>query len=205
VTAQAGRSDPQDCLVDNSTWARVGHPEVAAVWARALGEDRLVACGPFVMEALYSARDLDELTELREELTAGLRYVDLDGSTWWLAFEAQRRMAAVASQFHRRPFADYLIAAAAHQHGFAVLHYDRDYDLIAQHAGLRFESRWIAPPGSLDDGPPDTLRPLRRAITARLAQFTGPAAEDTYRRVIDLLDEAIARSGGPALPPPSVA
>ncbi len=156
------------------------------------------------MEALYSARDYDELTDLLEELTTGLRYVDLDGSTWRLAFEAQRRMAAVAPQFHRRPFANYLIAAAAHQHGLAVLHYDRDYDLIRQHAGLRFESRWIAPPGNLDDGPADSLRPLRRAITARLAQFTGPAAEDIYRRVIDLLDEAIATGGGPGLPPPSV-
>lgn len=55
------------------------------------------------MEALCSACDVDELTELPEELTTGLRYVDLDGSTWRLAFEAQRRMAAVAPQFHRRP------------------------------------------------------------------------------------------------------
>jgi predicted nucleic acid-binding protein len=204
VTARAGGSGLPDCLVDNSTWARVGHPDVAAVWASALDEDRLVACGAFVMEALYSARDFDELTELLEELTTGLRYVDLDGSTWRLAFGAQRRMAAVAPQFHRRPFADYLIAAAAHQHGLAVLHYDRDYDLIGEHAGLHFDSRWIAPPGSLDDGPADSLRPLGRAITARLAQFTGPAAEDIYRRVIDLLDEAIARDGGPGLPPPSV-
>jgi hypothetical protein len=30
-----------------------------------------------------------------------------------------------------------------------VLHYDRDYDLIAEHSSLEFESRWIADPGSL--------------------------------------------------------
>jgi hypothetical protein len=139
---------------------------------------------------------------LLEELTEGMPYVELDDSTWRLAFEAQRSMAAVAPQFHRRPFADYLVAATAHQRGLGVLHYDRDYDLLAEYAGLRFESRWVAAPGSLEDRPADALWPLRRAITARLAQFSGSAAENIYRRVIDLLDEVIADSGKPTLPPP---
>ncbi len=198
-----GRPDPKGYLVDTSVWARAGHPEVAKAWAQGLRRHELVSCGPLVMEVLYSARDADELSELLEELTEGMPYVDLDHSTWRLAFEAQRRMAAVAPQFHRRPFADYLIAATAHQRGLGVLHYDRDYDLLADHAGLSFESRWVAAPGSLEDRPADALRPLRRAITARLSQFSGPAAEDVYRRVIDLLDEVIADSGKPALPPPS--
>lgn len=200
-----GGLGPNGYLVDTSVWARADHPDVAKAWARGLRRHQLVSCPPLVMEVLYSARDADELSELLEELTEGMPYVDLDHSTWRLAFEAQRRMAAVAPQFHRRPFADYLIAATAHQRGLGVLHYDRDYDLLAEHAGLSFESRWVAAPGSLEDRPADALRPLRRAITARLAQFSGPAAEDVYRRVIDLLDEVIADSGKPALPPPSTA
>jgi predicted nucleic acid-binding protein len=42
---------------------------------------------------------------------------------------------------------DYLIAAAAQETGAAVLHYDRDYDTLAEIMG--FESVWLAPPGSL--------------------------------------------------------
>jgi hypothetical protein len=30
-----------------------------------------------------------------------------------------------------------------------VLHYDSDFDLIAEHTELEFESRWISPRGSL--------------------------------------------------------
>jgi hypothetical protein len=31
-----------------------------------------------------------------------------------------------------------------------VLHYDRDYDTIAQHSSLSFPSVWVAPRGSID-------------------------------------------------------
>jgi predicted nucleic acid-binding protein len=43
---------------------------------------------------------------------------------------------------------DLVIAAAATSAGFGVLHYDGDFDTLAE--VLPFESRWLAPPGSLD-------------------------------------------------------
>lgn len=192
-------------LVDNSVYARLGHPTVATVWCEAQARDELVACGPFVGEALYSARDVAELEQLLEELTLGMRYVGLDDRTWRLAYEAQRRMAAVAPQFHRRPLGDYLVAAAAHQHRLGVLHYDHDFDLLVEHSGLRFESRWVAGPGSLADRGTDALRPLRRAITARLAQLSGAEAASVYAEVVDLLDEALEAEGKPPLPAPDEA
>jgi hypothetical protein len=112
-------------------------------------------------------------------------------------------MAKVAAQFHRRPPVDFLIAALADQHGLGVLHYDRDYDLIAAHGGLRFESRWIAPPGSLGDSAADALRPFRRAVTARLAQFTEVGEQPVFERVIALLDKEIAAAGKQPLRPVS--
>jgi hypothetical protein len=45
------------------------------------------------------------------------------------------------------PYSDLLIAAAAEARGIAVLHYDEDYDRIAQITGQ--EMRWLAPRGSL--------------------------------------------------------
>jgi predicted nucleic acid-binding protein len=45
------------------------------------------------------------------------------------------------------PPVDYLTAASAQALGGAVLHYDRDYDRLAE--VMEFESVWIAPPGSI--------------------------------------------------------
>jgi predicted nucleic acid-binding protein len=42
---------------------------------------------------------------------------------------------------------DLLIAACAEVHGATVLHYDRDFDVIAEVTGQ--PSLWVAPPGSV--------------------------------------------------------
>jgi predicted nucleic acid-binding protein len=48
----------------------------------------------------------------------------------------------------RLPAADYLIAAAAAERGFAVLHYDRHFDLLCHVLGI--DSVLVAPRGVLD-------------------------------------------------------
>lgn len=48
----------------------------------------------------------------------------------------------------RLPAADYMIAAAAAERGFAVLHYDRHFEPLSRVLGI--ESIWIAEPGSID-------------------------------------------------------
>jgi predicted nucleic acid-binding protein len=47
----------------------------------------------------------------------------------------------------RIPIVDYLLAAAAQEIGAAVIHYDRDYDTLAE--VLEFESVWLARAGEL--------------------------------------------------------
>ena len=49
---------------------------------------------------------------------------------------------------HRVRIPDVLIAAAAAERGFAVLHYDHHFDKLA--TVLAFTSQWIATPGSID-------------------------------------------------------
>jgi predicted nucleic acid-binding protein len=51
---------------------------------------------------------------------------------------------------HRLAPMDLLLAACAHHSGHGVLHYDRDYDVIAAHTSLEFASEWVAPAGSID-------------------------------------------------------
>lgn len=60
------------------------------------------------------------------------------------ALDIQRVLAATGQ--HRQPIQDLLVAATALEHGAVVLHYDRDFDLLAAVAGLR--ARWIFPAGT---------------------------------------------------------
>jgi predicted nucleic acid-binding protein len=60
---------------------------------------------------------------------------------------AQRQLARVGH--HRLPPVDLLVAAIADRHGLGVLHYDRDYDLLAEKTDLDVGSVWLAPAGSL--------------------------------------------------------
>jgi len=136
-------------LVDHSVHARAGHPVIAELLAAAALGEQLVACGALAIEALFSARDANELETLHARLTEDMPWVEIDDRVWRLALATQVELGKVTERFHRRPPIDYLIAATAHHHGLGVLHYDHDYDLIAEHSGLEFESRWVAEPGSL--------------------------------------------------------
>ena len=42
-----------------------------------------------------------------------------------------------------------MIAACAHRAEAGVLHYDGDYDILAERTTLEFDSVWLAPPGTL--------------------------------------------------------
>ena len=64
-----------------------------------------------------------------------------------MALQTQHELAAIGH--HRLAPTDVLIAACAHTAGMGVLHYDRDYELLIEHASLKFESEWLAPPGAL--------------------------------------------------------
>lgn len=73
-----------------------------------------------------------------------------DANTWLLAERSQRELARDPAVSHRIGMPDLLLASIASQHGLGVLHYDGDYDLLAEHTSLEFESVWIAPAGSVD-------------------------------------------------------
>jgi hypothetical protein len=44
---------------------------------------------------------------------------------------------------------DLPIAACAHTNGAGVLHYDHDYDVLAELTSLVFDSQWLALAGTL--------------------------------------------------------
>jgi len=117
--------------------------EIVLDW---IGEGRLGACLPFLLEAGFSARTAEE-----HRVTMGrlgqLSQVLIDRDVEHVAQRAQRELAEAGH--HRLSPTDLLIAACAACADGGVLHYDRDYDLILEHTSLRFESVWLAEPGTL--------------------------------------------------------
>lgn len=137
-------------LIDNSAWARLASDRLetdrAEDVARWMREQQLATCLPFLLEAGYSARSGAERDAIMSDL-AQLTRVHIDRDIERIAVRAQRELAAIGH--HRLAPADILIAACAHASGMGVLHYDGDYDVLAQRTSLAFESEWLATPGSL--------------------------------------------------------
>lgn len=134
-------------VADKSAWERVVHPSIRDDWRRALLAGRIATCAVVKMELLYSTRDSAAFDRLEEDLGA-LRDVPIGRSVTQTAIVAMRELAHRAPLYHRVSIPDSLIAAAAQEAGVGVLHYDANYDRLEE--VLEFESRWIAPPGTLD-------------------------------------------------------
>lgn len=133
-------------LLDNSAWARRSHPAARERIACLIEANDAAVCLPFLLEAGYSARTGDDHDRTLADLAQLVR-IGIDSEVEGLALDAQKRLARIGH--HRLPPSDLIIAACAHRSGAGVIHYDRDYDLIAEHTDLSFESVWLAPAGSL--------------------------------------------------------
>lgn len=119
---------------------------VRVPWREAL-EARQLRLTPLIrFELLYGARSGAGFDELADFLSL-LPPVPLSPSILGAAEAAMRALAHKSAGAHRIPFADYCAAAAAEAIGGGVLHYDRDYDKLAE--VLEFESIWLTQPGSL--------------------------------------------------------
>ena len=133
-------------LVDTSAWARAAHTAVRDHWLLALRAGRLCISPAIRLEILLQARGGADFEELAERLSV-LRIAQLTGSTARAAEDAMRMLAHRSHGSHRLPVVDYLLAATAQETGAAVLHYDHDYDTLAE--AMAFDSIWMAPPGTM--------------------------------------------------------
>jgi predicted nucleic acid-binding protein len=133
-------------LIDTSAWSRAHHAAVRDGWVQALLAGRLRLSPTARLEILLSARSGQDFDVLAERLSA-VREAPLTAAVARAAQGAMRTLAHRSAGAQRMPVVDYLIAAAAQESGAAVIHYDRDYDTLAEI--MSFESVWLAPPGSL--------------------------------------------------------
>ena len=122
-------------------------PEDRFVWLAEHVEHRaLGTCLPFLLEAGYSVRSVNDYDVIRARLD-DLPRVPITGEVEALAVDAQYELAG--SGHHRLPISGLVIAACAHVANAGVLHYDRHFDVIREHTSLRFDSEWLMPSGTL--------------------------------------------------------
>jgi predicted nucleic acid-binding protein len=137
-------------LLDNSAWSRLLAGVVSKDRANTIGDrmdrDEIAVCLPFLLEAGYSAQSAPKYRAMMAKFDK-LPRIAIDRNVEEMALQAQRELAEIGH--HRLAPMDVIIAACAHRAEAGVLHYDRDYDILAGHTSLIFESVWLAPPGSL--------------------------------------------------------
>jgi predicted nucleic acid-binding protein len=120
-------------VVDTSAWMRHRQPQVASYLDSANELDLLASCPVAALEVFRTARNEDEFKALDRNFAA-LRQATVTASVCEAALSASRELGAR----RRIPVPDYLIAAAAAERGFGVLHADKHFDLLA--TVLEFES-----------------------------------------------------------------
>jgi predicted nucleic acid-binding protein len=132
-------------LADTSILARLGKPDVRSVVERLVTSSSLARCTISDLEIGASARNADEWDALLRAVRTFVT-VDIDPVDVTRAGGVQRALAAIGLRGRKLP--DLLIAAAAERRGLTLLHYDRDFELIADVTGQRHE--WVVPRGSID-------------------------------------------------------
>ena len=124
---------------------RLGEPSVRAVVEPLASIGRAARAGISDLEIGYSARNAAEWDELVSALDA-FRLVGTSAEHVQRARQVQRMLAANSRRGRKIP--DLLMAAAAEQSGYTVLHYDSDFDVIASVTGQ--PCQWVVPQGAVD-------------------------------------------------------
>ena len=133
-------------LAYTSAFARLHHQVVAAVLAPLIESGVVATCGVIEFELGWATRTSAELDQVRADRDAGYEWLATHDEDWRRAFDVQAslwrsgRMRAVG-------LPDLLIAAVAERERVTVLHYDSDYDFIAQVTDQPMQ--WVVPRGTV--------------------------------------------------------
>ena len=135
-------------LLDTSAWALGGRNRaVAERLAVAMRTGDLAVSTVTALEVLYSSRNAEDYEATLDRLRR-LPWYDLSDPR--AAIAVQHRLARRGQ--HRTSLPDVIVAATAAEHGLTVLHYDSDYERLAEVTGAAHE--WVAPRGGGHDRNP---------------------------------------------------
>lgn len=131
-------------LIDTSAHARMQHDTVAMVLVPLIEAGVVGSCSPLDFEDLYSARTPAEYRLIANIRRNAYEHLPINDSEWSRALEVQAVLAS-ESRLREVGIADLLIAAVAERYGLTLLHYDGDFDTIAEITGQ--DARWVVPRG----------------------------------------------------------
>ena len=132
-------------LGDTSALARVGRAEVAERLVPLIEAGLVARCAPTDLEAGYSSTGPKDHARMRAARAAWPQAA-MDQAVLDRAVDVQDAL-AVRSRHRGAKIADLLVAAAAEAAALVVLHYDRDFELIAEVTGQPVE--WVVPAGAV--------------------------------------------------------
>jgi predicted nucleic acid-binding protein len=133
-------------LADTSALARLHRPAVAAVLGPLIEAGLVATCGVIEFELAWATRNATEFDRVRADREEGYEWLATHDDDWHRALQVQAvlwrsgRVRAVG-------LPDLLIAAVAEREQVTLLHYDSDYDLIAE--VTRQPMQWVVRRGSV--------------------------------------------------------
>ncbi|TDB87116.1 PIN domain nuclease [Actinomadura sp. KC216] len=135
-------------LADTSAVVRLLRDDRAyAQWEDMLARRLVGVCPITELEIYYSARSAADRANLLDEVGEVFGWLAMPDRAYERALMVQGELTTRGQ--HRAPGpVDLLVAAAADLHGVTLLHYDRDFDQIANASGQAMQ--WLAEPGTLD-------------------------------------------------------
>jgi len=138
-------------LADTSAWLlarrRDAPEDLRSSFGRLVSAGQIAICGPVQWELLHSTNNAEEYGALRRVLGA-LDAAPFAEADWQRALDIAQQLAEKGGSLHRAPsLTDAVVAVAAQRAELTVLHYDKDFDLIAEVTGQPCE--WIAPKGAV--------------------------------------------------------
>jgi hypothetical protein len=133
-------------LADTSALARLRHLPVAEVLGPLIEAGLVATCGVIEFELAWAARTSAELDALRADRDAGYEWLATQDEDWRRALHVQADLWR-SGQMRSVGLPDLLVAAVAEREHVTVLHYDADYDLVAEITGQPV--RWVVPRGAV--------------------------------------------------------
>jgi predicted nucleic acid-binding protein len=133
-------------LADTSALARLRHQAVAAVLGPLIEAGLVATCGVIEFELGWATRTGAEFGQLRADRDTGYEWLATHDEDWRRALDVQGALWR-GGQIRAVGFPDLLIAAVAERERVTVLHYDGDYDLIAQITSQPVQ--WVVPRGTV--------------------------------------------------------
>jgi predicted nucleic acid-binding protein len=116
------------------------------VTRQALGGAAVATCGVVEFELGWATRSSAEFDQVRADRDAGYEWLATHDEDWHRALDVQATLWR-SGRVRAVGFPDLLIAAVAERERVTLVHYDSDYDLIAEATGQPM--RWVVPPGTV--------------------------------------------------------